>query len=149
MDLNLQWGEPLPLVKSASDLYWTDGEQIPHAPGIYVFFRAFGRSREALYVGKAGNLRSRIKQQLNAHRLMKGIEDASMGARFIAIGELKRRPGQQVKTCLTLIEHALIRHYLARGDELLNIHGSRIRKHSLTSERTRARNLIPKVLYFE
>jgi hypothetical protein len=149
MDLNLEWGKPLPLDKSVSDLYWTDGDQIPQTPGVYVFFREFGDSTQALYVGQAGNLRSRIKQQLNAHRLMKGIEDAAMGARYIAIGELKRRPGQQIKTCLTLIEHALIRHYLGLGHELLNIHGRRIQKHSLTSERTKARKLIPKVLYFE
>ena len=149
MDLNLEWGKPLPLVMSASDLYWADADQIPHAPGVYVFFRQFGKSAEALYVGKATNLRTRIKQQLNAHRLMKGIEGASIGSRYIAIGELKRKPGQQIQPCLALIEHALIRHFLANGDELLNIHGSRIRKHSLTSERTTGRNLIPKVIYFE
>jgi hypothetical protein len=149
MDLNLEWGKPLPLVMSASDLYWADAEQIPHAPGVYVFFRRFGSSEEALYVGKATNLRSRIKQQLNAHRLMKGIETAAMGSRYIVIGELKRRPGQQVPKCLALVEHALIRYFLAHGDELLNIHGSRIRKHSLTSERTTARKLIPKTIYFE
>jgi hypothetical protein len=149
MDLNLEWGKPLPLTMSKADLYWADAEQIPHAPGVYVFFRKFGRSEEALYVGKATNLRSRIKQQLNAHRLMKGIESAAMGSRYIAIGELKRRPGQQVPKCLALVEHALIRYFLAHGDELLNIHGSRIRKHSLASERTTARKLIPKVIFFE
>ena len=149
MDLNLEWGKPLPLVMKASDLYWADAEKIPNAPGIYVFYREFGDSTEALYVGQAGSLKSRIKQQLNAHRLMNGIEHASNGSRFIAIGELKRRPGQQVKTCLNFIEHALIRYYLARGDELLNKQGTRIRKHTLTSERTTAQNLIPKVLIFE
>jgi hypothetical protein len=149
MDLNLVWGDPLPLVMEASDLYRADADQIPPAAGIYVFFRAFGTSTEALYVGQAGNLKIRIKQQLDAHRLMTGIKGASIGSRFIAIGELKRRPGQQVKTCLNLIEHALIRYYLARGDELLNNQGTHIRKHSLTSERTKARNLIPKTIYFE
>jgi len=80
---------------------------------------------------------------------MNGVKHALNGSRFIAIGELKRRPGQQVKPCLEIMEHALIRYYLARGDALLNIQGTRIRKHSLTSERKWALNLIPKDLYFE
>ena len=149
MDLNLEWGKPLPLVMEPTDLYWADAEKIPNSPGIYVFFREYGDSTEALYVGQAGDLQSRIKQQLNAHRLMNGIEHASNGSRFIAVGELKRRPGQQVKTCLNFIEHALIRYYLARGDQLLNNQGTHIVRHSLTSVRTTARDLIPNHLYFE
>ena len=134
---------------SETGMYGTDIELVPEAPGVYIFFRQFGNSPEALYVGKAMNLRSRIKQQLNAHRLMKGIEAAAMGARYIAIGELRRKPGQQIEPCLRVVEHGLIRHYLALGAGLLNIQGSQIRKHSLTSERTTARKLIPKVIFFE
>jgi hypothetical protein len=63
MDLNLEWGKPLPLVMKESDLYWADAEKIPEKPGIYVFFREFGDSRDALYVGQAGNLKKRIQQQ--------------------------------------------------------------------------------------
>jgi hypothetical protein len=149
MDLNLEWGKPLPLVMEATDLYWADAEKIPNAPGIYVFFREYGDSTEALYVGQARDLQSRIKQDLDRAKLMNGVKHALNGSRFIAIGELKRRPGQQVKPCLKIMEHALIRYYLARGDALLNIQGTRIRKHSLTSERKWALNLIPKDLYFE
>lgn len=74
---------------------------------------------------------------------MKGIEAAALGGRFVAIGELKLRRGQQIEACLDLIEHARIRHYVENGDELLNIHGTSIVTHSLNSERTMERNLIP------
>ncbi len=42
---------------------------------------------------------------------MKGIENAAMGSRFIAFGELKRKSGQQITPCLDLMEKALIRCY--------------------------------------
>ena len=151
IDLNLEWGQSLPLERAPDSLYAVDLDAIPDTPGVYVFFRAFGKSATALYVGKAGKLRSRIKQQLNALKLMKGIENAAIGRRFIAFGELRRRPGQQISPCLALIEHALIRYYLANKHELLNIHGNRIRKHSLASERHGPvlHHLIPKSIDFE
>jgi hypothetical protein len=150
MDLNLEWGKPLPLEHSRDGLY-VDLEEIPRTPGIYVFFRSFGDSTRVLYVGKAGDLRSRIKQQLNAYRLMRGIENAAIGSRFVAFGELKRRPGQQVPKCLDLMERALIRYYLAEKHELLNKNGTRVRKHSLASFRKTIilRGLIPKDIDFE
>jgi hypothetical protein len=151
MDLNLEWGKPLRLQRESNGLYWVDLEEIPKAPGIYVFFRAFGNSARALYVGKAGNLRSRINQQLNAHKLMTGIANAAMGSRLLAFGELKRRPGQQVPRCLALMERALIRYYLAEKHELLNVNGTRVRQHSPASFRTTVilRDLIPKDIDFE
>ena len=151
MDLNLEWGKPLPLKHASDGLYQVNLEEIPRSPGIYVFYRSFGDSARALYVGKAGDLRSRVKQQLNAHRLMTGIANAAIGSRFIAFGELKRKPGQQIAPCLALMEHALIRYYLAQKHELLNIHGSRVRKHSLASDHSTVilRGLIPKDIDFE
>jgi hypothetical protein len=151
MDINLEWGKLLPLKHASDGMYHVDLEEIPRTPGIYIFYRAFGDSARALYVGKAGDLRSRIKQQLNAHRLMTGVGNAAIGSRFIAYGELKRRPGQQVGKCLELMERAMIRYYLAEKHELLNKNGTRIRKHSLASLRTTnmLRGLIPKDIDFE
>jgi hypothetical protein len=150
MEFNLQWGSALPLAKSGDDFYGVDWEQIPKSPGVYVFFRAFGTSSEALYVGKAENLRSRIKGQFNSHKLMKGIENASIGYRYVVFGEFKQKPGQRTRLLQT-IERALIRHYLAKGDGLLNVQGTRVRKHSLASTRHTKilHRLIPKDLYFE
>ena len=137
MDLNLQWGDPLELRRSPSSaIYDVNVSEIPEAPGVYVFYRVHGDVKAALYVGKGENLQSRIRQQLNAVKLMKGIENALTGSRYLICANFQRKSGQQL-TCLPIIERALIRYYLStkEGDELLNIQGSRIKKHSLTSER--------------
>jgi hypothetical protein len=153
MDLHLEWGQPVPLRRAPGNtIYSIDLAGIPKSPGIYVFFRTHGTSVSVLYVGKADNLKNRIKGQLNAVRLMRGIENAPTGARCVVYGEFKPRPGQRSDSnCLRLIERGLIRYYLAQGNELLNIQGSRIQKHSLTSERTAAavRRLIPTEIFFE
>jgi len=148
LDLHLDWDNPLPLSPSANGIYDVDLDRVPEAPGIYVFFRVFGKVTAALYVGKAEILRVRIGQQLNVARLMRGIERAPKGRRYLVCARFRGRPGQRL-TCLATIERALIRHYLSKGDELLNVHGNRIRKHSLTSERTALRKFIPKQIYFE
>lgn len=151
MDFNLDWGTPLPLRKSKGNtIYALDLEKIPKTPGVYIFLRVHGNSTNVLYVGKADNLKGRIKQQLNAVRLMKGIENAPSGARSIVYAEFRPKQGQRTH-CLRLIERGLIRYYLAQGNELLNIQGSRIRKHSLTSERTSTlvRHMIPTEIFFE
>lgn len=151
MDLNLEWGKPLSLRKSTGNtIYSVELEGIPKTPGIYVFLRVHGDSVNVLYVGKADNLKGRIKQQLNAVRLMKGIENAPSGARCVVYGEFKPKQGQRAN-CLRVIERGLIRYYLAQGNELLNIQGSRIRKHSVTSDRTDSvvRRMIPTEIFFE
>ena len=83
----------------------------------------------------AVNLRSRVKHQLNALKLMKGIQRCPVGARQLVVGEFDGKRGQQVRKCLPLIEHVLIRHYLAKGDNLLNIKGTAIANHELVSNR--------------
>jgi hypothetical protein len=149
MDLHLDWGPPLALLPSEDGrIYEIDLNVLPEAPGIYIFTRTFGKATSALYVGKAENLRGRLKQQLNAVRLMKGIENAPTGRRHLLWAKLNRRQGQKAD-CLPIVERALIRHYLSEGHELLNIHGNRIKKHSLTSERTAMKTFIPRTLFFE
>ncbi|MBZ5607489.1 MAG: hypothetical protein LAP38_04475 [Acidobacteriia bacterium] len=151
MDFSLEWGDPLPLAQSqANGIYEVNLDAIPTGPGIYIFFRAFGDAAEALYVGKAGGLRGRIKTQMNAVKLMKGIENAAIGPRYVVAGEFKARPGQR-QHLLPVIERAMIRYYLTKGHELLNFQGTHIRKHSLASQRRTKilRDLIPKDIYFE
>jgi hypothetical protein len=54
MDFSLEWGDPIPLSESrANGIYEVDYDAIPAGPGIHIFFRAFGHSAEALYIGKA------------------------------------------------------------------------------------------------
>jgi hypothetical protein len=99
MDLHLDWGNPLPLLPSANgrDIYDVDFGRIPEAPGIYVFCRIHGKVNAALYVGKAENLRGRVKQQLGAVRLMMGIKNAPTGRRYLVYAAFRRKQGQKLK----------------------------------------------------
>jgi excinuclease UvrABC nuclease subunit len=66
MELNVVWHAPLALRRSDERIYDVDLESIPAEPGVYVFMRVFGKKHNPLYVGKAENLRGRIKTQLDA-----------------------------------------------------------------------------------
>lgn len=81
MKLLLNWHRSVKLGKFP---YGTGTAEIPTTAGIYVFLRVHGVSAEALYVGKATNLKSRIKQQLNKLKLMTAILNATNGERRIA-----------------------------------------------------------------
>src|SRR5712675_495456 len=113
MDLYLDWWEPIDLTWSKrTGQYELDSDEVPEAAGVYIFGRGHGAAIEALYVGLAANLRLRIKQQLNNHRLMRHVERAKTGARGVIIAEWRPRPGQTAKKSLPLIERSLIRHFV-------------------------------------
>jgi hypothetical protein len=153
MDLYLKWHKPIPLKDSpsANRIYDVTLDSIPDTPGIYIFFRLHGVKHEALYVGKATSLKTRIRQHLNINndKLMEGIKNSPNGSRSLAFGEFVAKPGQQLKRSLGRMERGLIRHYYALGDRLLNIQGIRIVEDSLTSQRSELKSLIPRALYFE
>ena len=115
---------------------------------MYVFGRRWGDSFEALYVGKAKNLRSRVNGQLNNLRLMSHIRDSKVGSRVIVPGSITTRPGQQIDKCLALVEKSLIRHYLSEGDDLVNIQGMLLRRHEVLSSNT-PRWLVPRRMYLD
>jgi hypothetical protein len=102
-------------------------------PGIYIFGRRHGRSFEALYVGKAGSLRSRIKVQLNNHKLLTHVWNAKTGRRIVMLGEFKAKRGQIPDTCLRTAEKALIRYFVAEGHDLVNLQGVILRQHDVSS----------------
>lgn len=137
MDLHVVWHKPITLRKPRRDvklIYTVDLERVPEAPGVYIFGRQFGRKFSPLYIGKATNLRKRVKQQLNAVSLMRGIEEADIGRRSVLVGEFEGKQGQRPDRCVGLIEGALIRHFLSEGHDLLNIIGKKINtKHTLKS----------------
>jgi hypothetical protein len=148
---SLEWGSPLALQQATGNaIYSLDLDSIPAGPGVYVFFRKHGHSVKALYVGKAGVLRNRITQQLEKVSLMKGIENADTGAKYLVCGLFKPKRGQSNRS-LGLIERGLIRYRLAQGDKLINIHGTHILKHSVTSDRTDSliRRMIRPKMFFE
>jgi hypothetical protein len=77
MKLRLEWMRPLALADASRQnlIYSFDYSKLPEACGVYVFGRRYGKQFEALYVGKAGELRSRTKGQLNNLRLMRASKE--------------------------------------------------------------------------
>lgn len=151
MNLGVEWSSPIKLKDAASDnlIYKLDLERMPRAAGVYVFGRKWGNQFEALYVGKAGKIRGRIKTQLNNLRLMQHLKNAKAGKRVVMIGQFMGKPGQQVNRCLPLIERTLIRYFLSEGHDLVNVQGTRLRRHEVSSDGRHPRNFIPKLMYVE
>ena len=105
-------------------------------------------SFEALYVGKATNIRHRIHQQLNNLRLMQHVQEAKAGRRILFVGSLIPKPGQKVERCLPIIERAFIRYFLSEGCDLVNIQGAKLRQHEVASSYA-PRNFVPKLMYVD
>ena len=152
MELQLIWHKPVKLKESRADsdyIYEIDLDRIPDEPGVYIFIRKYGVNQNALYIGKAKNLKSRLKQHLtNNVRLLRRIQNKESGSRAVAFGVFKPKPGQQVEKCISLIEKALIRHFISEGHNLLNISGVNITKHTLSSDKV-YRKLLPHKILFE
>jgi hypothetical protein len=140
VDLQLDWHDPFDIVNGQRwgyTYFVPDVDDLPDAPGVYVFARQHGRMVAPLYVGRAQSISKRVMQQLNNVRLMNGIKKAPSGYRLLLVGELITRPGQQLDRALDIIEAALIRYALAEGFELLNKQGTRIYRHTLKSRGSR------------
>jgi hypothetical protein len=103
-----------------------DFDVIPNEPSIYMFARRFGLRMEVLYVGKAGSLRRRVKQQLNNLKLMQAIDDSAIGPRMLIFRTLNCRPGQRAEVVLEIVERALIDHFTEKGDQLINKLGTKL-----------------------
>jgi hypothetical protein len=158
MELSIDWGKLVSLKKdkAGSPGYTLDLDQITTRSGVYVFGRRRGSSGfEALYVGKATNIRSRVRGHQNNLRLMQHIYDAKNGKRVVLAGALvtkrgkARKAGQRLNKSMALAEKALIRHFLTAGDELVNKHGTRIRRHTVGSSGEYPKRFFPRNIYLE
>jgi len=151
MKIHLDWARPIPLKDGARQnfIYTTDLDKLPSKGGVYIFGRRYGRGFEALYVGKATNLRRRVKGQLNNLRLMQHLKSAKAGKRILLAGQLKPRPGQQSDKCLTLAERALIRHFLSENHDLVNRQGVRLRRHAISSSGRHPKRFFPAEISLE
>lgn len=156
MKLTLRWGKRVPLRWDDDDnSYSIDYKALPEAPGIYIFGRRHGKGFEALYVGKAeSNVRSRIKGQMNNHDLMRHIEDAANGARFVLAAEFVTKNGNRptknkVTSAVPLIEKAFIRHFLSEGHDLVNKQGTRIKRHEISSDGQHPKKYFPRLIFLE
>lgn len=113
--------------------FTTDVQKLPKKPGVYIFARKWGSDAEALYVGKADDIRGRINQQFNNHRLMNYLDKAANGSRVVYAGVFSPKKGQQLKKCLPLIERALIRYFVANNHKIANRQGTKLQEHTIYS----------------
>jgi hypothetical protein len=151
MKLSIDWTRPFRLRYASKQnlIYWTDPDKLPRNPGIYVFGRRWGDRFEALYVGKAYDIRSRVKGQLNNLRLTQHMRNAKAGKRIVLAGEALTKPGQQLEKTLRLSERALVRYFLSEGHDLVNKQGTRLRRHEITSSGKHPKRFIPRLMYLE
>lgn len=152
MKLQLEWKRPVPLIDGSDQnlIYVVDPERLPNVPGVYVF----GRRRrnggfEALYVGKAKNLRARIWGHRKNLPLMMHLKNARQGKLVVRAGVFKARPGQSAEICIEIIERALIRHFLSEGHDLVNKAGTRLRRHEISSAGRHPNQFVPKVMFVD
>ena len=81
---------------------------------------------------------------------MKGyLEEAKNGKRVVFVGYPAVKPGQKLEKVLTLLERALIRHFLSEGHDLVNQQGTRIRRHSIESSGRVPKAFVPSLMYLE
>lgn len=151
MDLQIEWSRQVQLRDASKDnmIYGVDLSKITTGVGVYIFGRRWGKQFEALYVGKAQNVRNRVKDHLNNLRVMQHLRNAKTGKRIVLAGQLVTKPGQRKSKCLGLAERALIRYFLSEGHDLVNKQGTRIRRHEMQSSGKHPKRFFPRVMYVE
>lgn len=134
MQFRFVWTDPIVLsdATNAGMIYSLPNTKVPSGAGLYIFGRKFGKRVEALYVGKAGNIQKRTQQQLKNLKLMLHLQNSRAGSKVLIAGELKTTSASRVEQ-LPLLEKAFIRHFLLEGHELVNIQGTRILRHEVSS----------------
>ena len=149
--LQLEWGRPVKLkqVKKNSIGYDVDLTKITNRAGVYIFGRRYGSNFEALYVGKAGNLRRRVKGHLNNLKLIQHLRNANNGQRLVLAARLLTKPGQRMSKSTRLAERALIRYFLSEAHDLVNQQGTRLRRHELASSGKHPKRYFPGVIFLE
>ena len=121
MKIELNWLEPIELGNSASlreNIKNFDFNEVPEIAGVYIFYREYGETQKALYVGKSENIRTRMKSHFNSLALIGGLEEAPQGKKKLIFAELKTR--SELGRALNQAEKALIQHYMEEKHPLLN-----------------------------
>ena len=151
MKLRIDWTRPIQLRDARRDgmIYNLDLGNVEDVAGVYIFGRRWGRHFEALYVGKASNIRARVKGHLNNLHLMRHLHDAKTGGRVLLAGRLVTKRGQQLSKCLALAERALIRYFLSKGHDLVNKQGTKLRRHQLEFSGGYPKRFFPTMIYLE
>jgi hypothetical protein len=152
MKLFLEWSNPFPLVDGSDEnlIYTVDRDKLPESAGIYVFGRRRKNGEfEALYVGKANDIRARVWGHRKNLPLMMHLKTAQQGERVVRAGVFNARPAQKVDKCLPIIERALIRYFLSEGHDLVNKAGTRLRRHEISSDGKHPNMFIPRLMFVD
>jgi hypothetical protein len=150
LDIRIEWAARLQLNRAKGNEYYeVDLERVPDTSGIYVFARQWGKTYEALYVGKADNIRRRMKTQLNNLRLMHHVKSARSGSRVLLAATIRPKPGQRLPKLMQIVERALIRHFLGEAHDLVNKQGTRIDRHTIEVYGRKPRGLVGQKLFVE
>jgi len=77
------------------------------------------------------------------------IETTPASSLAVRAGVFKPRPGQNLGKSLPIIERALIRYFLSEGHDLVNIAGTQLRRHDITSGGRHPNLFIPKLMFVD
>ena len=147
MKIELAWEKPIPLkaVVTGGYKFAAIEEQLPTDAGIYVFARKYGTNYSPIYIGKAKNIRARLKTQFKSLPLMVKVknwnpedaEDATLalsGQRVLFIASLvKPTASASIDNGLRIAERALIEHALTEGHNIVNIQMTKTKYDEITS----------------
>ena len=135
MDIDITWYPPLPLSGgNPADLgYTVDGiEAWEDCPGVYMFCCWDNERVIPLYIGRAKNMYTRIREHLETTTLMRCIANDPRGDKVLVLGEYIPQPGQSSDKALAIVEKALIALAFAEGYALLNKAGTKTPTHAVT-----------------
>jgi hypothetical protein len=152
MKMHVRWGRAIKLRDGSREnlIYVPDTSKLPKAPGVYVFGRRQKNgSFEALYVGMATSIRSRVWGQRKNLPLMMHLKKAKQGKRVVRAAVFEPRPGQKVRKCLPLLERALIRYFLSEGHDLVNKMGARLGRHEVSTNGRHPNRFIPRLMFVD
>jgi GIY-YIG catalytic domain len=134
MQIQASWSQPSSLTKCKPGglIYELELEQLPTQPGVYVFGRKHGNKIVPIYVGETVSIRGRIKSHLESLPLMRAIENAANGGRFLIYCTVGAGTETKAKKHVKIIEKALILHAQSEGHVLFNKKGTKLPTDEIT-----------------
>lgn len=128
MQIKATWSRPINLKKCKPGglIYELDLEQLPAKPGVYIFGRKYGTGVVPIYIGETLSIRARIKNHLNSLPLMRAIENAPNGSRFLMFCTVRAGTIEKAKKHVKVVEKALILHAQSEGHVLFNKKGTKL-----------------------
>jgi hypothetical protein len=128
MKIEAIWSQPIQMKKDPKGklIYIVDLNSLPATPGVYVFGRKYGKAIAPIYIGETLSIKGRVNNHLKSLPLMKAIENASSGSRFLMYCTVKAGSQEKAKRHIKVIERALILHAQAEGHELFNKKGTKL-----------------------